>query len=63
MDYKIFSNIRTEPDDFKMSYGCSFCDKFNSKVLKIPDTDFLICHSCLYAMMRVLEKAMMEDII
>lgn len=60
---KIFSNKRTEPDDFSMIHKCSFCENFNSKVIQIPASPSLICHSCLYAMMRALEKAMMDEMI
>ena len=63
MDYKIFSNKRTEPDDFSMIHKCSFCDKFNSKVIKIPASPSLICHSCLYDMIKELEKAMRDEMI
>lgn len=63
MEYKIFSNKRIEPNNFSMDYGCSFCEKFNPKVIEIPTTTFLICYSCLHKMMKALEKAMMEDMI
>jgi len=63
MDYEIFSNERKEANDFSMKYTCSFCDKFNSKVLRLTDTNLLVCSGCLNKMGKALDKAMIDDFI
>jgi len=60
--YKIYSNNRIEPEDFNMDYGCSFCTSFNSKVLKLPETNLLICKTCLGNMMMALDNKLIEEI-
>jgi transcription elongation factor Elf1 len=59
---KIYSNERVRPKDFSMKYECSFCDKFNSKVLELPEPcGSLICKTCLGNMAAALDTAMMEE--
>jgi len=62
--YKIYSNSRIEPEDFKMDYKCSFCTSFNSKVLRImgPHTNIFVCKGCLNNMMKALDEAMIKEI-
>lgn len=62
MDYIIYSNNRTKPNDFDMDYGCSFCNKFNSKVLELPGTTLLICKTCLSRMCEALDKKLIKEI-
>lgn len=60
-DLEIFENKRTEMNDFLMKHTCSFCNKFQSIVVKIPKTDLLICKTCLTKMIKKIDNTMIKN--
>lgn len=59
---EFFHNKRLEPKDFSKKYSCSFCPNFNSILIKLPNTELLICKGCLSSFMGELDKEMMKTI-
>lgn len=65
LTYTVYENIRKEANSFGAYYFCSVCDrkhkKFNSKLIRLPGSNYLVCRSCINTMDNVLKEAQLYD--